>query len=118
MPKKSSNSVGVTFVDAHLIKRQLKKAAENLKQDLNVVKVLLFGSLVRGNYGPSSDADICILLKEDSRKILDRIPDFLDYFLEVDIGVDVFPYTLEEFARMEKSGNFFIREIIKTGMEL
>jgi len=75
----------------------------------DVLEVSLFGSLARGNYAPGSDADIYILLKEDSRRFMDRIPEFLKHFSGAGLPVEVFPYTLEEVAEMGDGG--FIKAI-------
>jgi len=40
--------------------------------------------------------DILIILKTDSRRFIDWILYYLDAFSELGIGVDVFPYTVDE----------------------
>ncbi|HDN80399.1 MAG TPA: nucleotidyltransferase domain-containing protein, partial [Chloroflexi bacterium] len=59
----------------------------------NVRRVLLFGSMARGTAGRRSDADVAIILKEDHRRPPDRIPEFLRYFIEAPMPVDVLVYT-------------------------
>lgn len=114
----SSNSVNVTYLDGEAVKEQLKLAVHQLRQNPNVVKVYLFGSFVRGDYVPGSDADIAIILKHDNRRIMDRIPEFLAFFAEVEVPVDVFPYTEKEFKRMTSTDNPFVQEILATGIQL
>ncbi|MDZ7311690.1 MAG: nucleotidyltransferase domain-containing protein [candidate division KSB1 bacterium] len=97
---------------------QLHHTAQRLKQHTNVDKVYLFGSFVRGDYRPGSDADIAIVLKQDHRRLIDRIPEYLDYFADVEVPIDVFPYTLAEVEQMKASNNPFWREIMVTGVEL
>jgi len=89
-----------------------------IKQDKNVQKIFLFGSFVRGDFLPSSDADICIILKKNNQRIIDRIPKYLDFFMEVNVPVDIFPYTLYEVEKMKKNNNSFIKEVFDTGLEL
>jgi len=72
----------------------------------DVLEVSLFGSLARGNHDASSDADIYILLRSDTRRFIDRIPEFVDHFSDVGVPVEVFPYTLHEMERMK--GRAFI----------
>ena len=106
------NGVKVRFLNRDEILPDLKSAARHLvASQRDVLEVSLFGSFVRGNYGPGSDADVFILLKRDRRKFIDRIPEFLGYFSRVEVPVEVFPYTVEEVARMEGTG--FIRAIQK-----
>ena len=111
-------SVRVKYLQGDKIISRIQKVATQLKQDPNIIKIYLFGSFVRKDYVPGSDADICIVLKEDRRRVIDRIPDFLEFFKDVGVPVDVFPYTLEEFEKMINIENPFVREILATGKEL
>jgi predicted nucleotidyltransferase len=75
-----------------------------------VRRVLLFGSYARGDHGLRSDADVLLVLSSSPHeRYFDRIPDFLDYFLDMSVPVDIFPYTEEEVDRMQKKGNPLIR---------
>lgn len=113
-----ADSVNVTYLDGEAILEQLRQASRRIRQNPNVVNVYLFGSFTRGDYVPGSDADIAIILKRDDRRIMDRIPEFLAFFDEVDVGVDVFPYTEAEFEHMKSADNPFIQEILSNGVEL
>jgi predicted nucleotidyltransferase len=110
--------VKISYLKGSEVLSQLRQAAQALKQNPNVVKIYLFGSFVRGDYRPGSDADISIILNNDNRHAIDRIPEFLDYFAEVKVPVDLFPYTLAEVEKMKASNNALWREILATGVEL
>jgi predicted nucleotidyltransferase len=111
------NGVKVRFLDRNeLLPRLVAVAQQLLESRAEVIEVSLFGSLARGNYAPGSDADIYILLREDTRKLTDRIPEFLDYFSKVGVPIEVFPYTLEEVEKMRKGG--FIKTIKREKMIL
>jgi len=98
---------------------QLQQAAAQLKQsNEQVVRVMLFGSLVQGNYGPRSDADVLIVLASDERRVMDRVPEYLAAFSNVSIGVDVFPLTEEEIQIAIKGENMFVKRILQEGVEL
>ena len=118
MHDRSSPSVSVEYLNKDVALSSLRKATESLKRDPNVVVVKLFGSLLRGDYVPGSDADILIVLQEDNRRLIDRIPEYLEFFKDVPLSVDVFPYTVDEIERMKKNENFFIKEFLDTGVEL
>jgi predicted nucleotidyltransferase len=110
--QESMNGVKVRFLNRDEILQNLTRLAKQLLSiRRDILEVSLFGSLARGNYAPGSDADILILLKEDSRKFMDRIPEFLDHFSGVGLPIEVFPYTIEEVSAMEKEG--FIKTIQK-----
>ena len=100
------NGVKVRFLNRNeILPRLLELANQLLASYPDILEISLFGSLARGNYAPGSDADIYILLREDSRRFVDRIPEFLDFFSSAGLPVEVFPYTLEEKTEM-KDGSF------------
>ena len=61
------------------------------KDDPGVLAVMLFGSRVRGEAGPESDFDVCLVLsaKPDSEVALARKR--LDYLEKADVDLAVFP---------------------------
>ena len=86
----------------------MERAQELLTIRPDVLEVSLFGSLARGKHAPGSDADLYVLLREDSRRFTDRIPELLDHFSEMGLTIEVFPYTLSEIETMQD------RSIIKS----
>jgi len=94
--EKSFGSVKTFWLDKDYIRHQLSTAADILKSDGNVLRIVLFGSFAQDRAVPGSDLDILIVLQSDSRRFIDRIPEYLDAFSEIGIGVDVFPYTVKE----------------------
>lgn len=94
-----------TFLVAEpLIAKLRDRAQEVLASKPAVLEVSLFGSLVKGNYCPGSDADLLVILQEDNRRFIDRISEFLLWFSGLGIPVEVFPYTVEEIERMKDAG--------------
>ena len=86
-------------------RQELERAVEAYAADLfrrhpEVVDVIWFGSWVTGQPSRRSDVDLCILLSHSSiGRIRDRIPIYLpDRF---PTGVDLFPYTREEFDALK-----------------
>ena len=119
MQTKSLNSVKIRFLDKETIVKNLKSLARKLKsENKNIEKIYLFGSLAGSDYSVRSDADIFIVLKEDKRRMIDRIPEFLEFFLDAHIPVDILPYTKEELKDMKKEGNLFIKRILKESVQL
>jgi len=82
--------------------QDLERWAHGLPDD--VLAVILFGSLARGDHNAFSDADVLIVLSRSEKPFLERIPDFLPR--GVGVPVDVFPYTAEELgqAAAERGG--------------
>jgi predicted nucleotidyltransferase len=86
----------VFWLDSGYVREQLENRVATLVSNQNIVKVILFGSFAKGRAIPGSDVDILIVLRSDSRRFMDRIPEYLDAFSGIGIGVDVFPYTVDE----------------------
>jgi len=120
MQKKSLNSVKVLSLNRDEVIYRLKKAIKNFAEKRSeILKAVLFGSLVKGDYTPYSDADILIIISNKAKiptRIRDRIP---DYFIEdTPIPIDVFPYKEKEIQRMISEGNFFIKAAVDNGQVL
>ena len=112
MPEKSSNFVKVVFADKKKVLRQLRDYAKELKQTSpEVEKVGFFGSYATDTFGPASDVDLLIVLRNSSKRFLDRIPDYLPENLSV--SCDVFPYTNEEIEKMKQESTPWIRHVLK-----
>ncbi len=112
MPGKSLNFVKVVFADKNKILRQLADYTIKVKQSRpEVEKVGLFGSYANDTFGPASDVDLLIILRQSSKRFLDRIPDYLPDNLSV--SCDVFPYTSEEIERITQEGTPWIRHVLK-----
>lgn len=79
--------------------------------DPNVLKIVLFGSLAEGRAVPGSDADILLILRNDPRRFMDRIPEWIER-LSIGFPVDAFPYTAAE------TGIPLVREALRHGMPL
>jgi len=117
MPKRSSNFVKVVFADKKKVLRQLKDYTRQLKKTSpEVEKVGLFGSYATDSFGPASDVDLLIVLRNSAKHFLDRIPDYLPENLSV--SCDVFPYTNEEIKRMKQENTPWIRHVLKEAVWL
>ena len=63
-----------------------------------IEKVIWFGSWINGVPTPGSDVDLCLILSKSSKRLRDRIPDYLPVGFPV--GMDLFPYTRKEFKAL------------------
>ena len=112
MRRDSSNFVKVFFADKDKVLRQLKDYAKSIKRtNPEVERVGYFGSYANDTYGPASDVDLLIVLRQSNKRFMDRIPDFLPDNLS--ICCDVFPYTREEIGRMKQDDNIWICHVLK-----
>lgn len=94
--QKSFGSVKTYWLDKDYICQQIRRAVDTLIADPNVVRIVLFGSFASGRAVPGSDVDILIILSIDSRRFIERIHAYIDVFSDLGIGVDVFPFTVDE----------------------
>jgi len=94
--ERSYGSVRTFWLDKEYINCQIARAVDTLRADQNIQTIVLFGSFAEDRAVPGSDVDILIITKTDSRRFIDRILYYLDAFSDLGIGVDVFPYTVDE----------------------
>lgn len=92
-----------------------KRARRLLDQRPEVLEIKLFGSLVTGQAGPGSDADILIVLSESEKPFIDRMPDYARFFSGIGVCCDVFPYTLAELAALRQQQSAFIDQAWRDG---
>ncbi len=76
----------------------------------------LFGSLARGDATPRSDADLLFVVDEDSRRPVDRAPDFLALLTGTGRPVDVIILTAAEWEA--RGGSRFHHEVTTRGLRL
>lgn len=96
------SSVVIRSIDRQAVARAVDDYLAWLRHEHpEVERVIWFGSWVRGLPSPGSDVDLCLILSESDRPMRDRIPDYLP--LGFPVGVDVFPYTRAEFARLPET---------------
>jgi predicted nucleotidyltransferase len=94
-------------------KEKLKKAIVCSYKKLNPVKIILFGSWCRGEEDKYSDVDI-IVIYETKKRFLDRLEE-LYLMWDIPIAFDILAYTPEEFDKMRKEKNPFIKIINREG---
>src|SRR2546428_4115805 len=104
MRKPSSLSVKITYFDKLGVRRALKRYVAALtSKHPEIIRIILFGSVARGDAVPGSDVDILIVLSSSEKAFLGRMLDYVpDHF---PVGAEVFPYTQAEFEKMLSEGN-------------
>jgi len=106
------------YENREIFLEEIEKSSKELgESNKNIVKIILFGSILTERFGVGSDLDILIILKSSEyNRFFDRIPEFLSFFNKrVSIPVDIFPYIEDEIIRMVKTENPFIKRILKEG---
>lgn len=117
MLKPSLPSVKVIFADRNQIMGALERLVHTwVHKYPEIVRIILFGSYVRGDYFPGSDVDVLIILTESNKRLLERIPAFYPSSFPCDI--DIFPYTHEEIDRLRNDPHGLVHRALSEGMQL
>jgi len=108
------STVSVTWFDEDAVWRAVEAHARALAARCpEIEEIRVFGSLVKGTAVPGSDVDLLIVLSASHVSFLDRISAYLPGAFPC--GVDVFPYTRAEIARMTSEGNTLIAAALSEG---
>ncbi|GBC84191.1 hypothetical protein HRbin11_00613 [bacterium HR11] len=93
------SSVVVRSADRARIAQAVQAYVARLRAEHpEVLRVIWFGSWVRGEATPGSDVDLCIIVARSDKPRWARAADFLPVGFPV--GIDLFVYTPEEFERL------------------
>ena len=117
MQKKSSSTA-----DVKLLKLNYDEVMEKLREyaERAIAKgartVILIGSLARGDYTAYSDADVVIVSDNVPERPIDRLAEFIDPTLPIDLEPRV--YTTREIIKMAEEGRRVVKEIISYGKVL
>jgi hypothetical protein len=98
------------------ILERLREYAESKAQAHGARAIVLIGSLAKGTYTGTSDADILVIANHLPTSVLDR---YL-LFSESGLPVDVEPraYTTKEYVGLVKRGDRFALESLEIGIPL
>lgn len=107
----------VRFIDLKEVLADLRGAvAEAKAAHPEIVRVLLFGSLVRGNWTADSDADLMVVVETD-------FPDFLTsrtpyQIFAKSIPIDSLVYSTGEFEKLRSDASTFLAQNLLNAIEL
>jgi len=118
-PTRSSASAGAIYLDREAALAALRRLAqEALGRDPRLTRVILFGSLARGDATPASDADIVVLMRQGEARRMDRVPRLLELMQESPLPLDLHPYTISEWEQALARGDPLARRAEREGIEL
>ena len=104
-------------VEKKVVRSFVKELRDNLGN--KIVRVVLFGSKARGDFGKESDIDIFVLVREKTFQIRDKVGDLTaDYLFDYDIPLSPVLYDLYEYQRNKELGSFFFENVEKEGILL
>jgi uncharacterized protein len=114
MHSRSSRSVKITYFPKERVREALAQYVPDIvSRRPEIKRIVLFGSVARGDAVPGSDVDLLLVLNSSSRPFLERISEYRpDRF---PVGVEIFAYTQEELDNMLGEGNWFLRRALSEG---
>ena len=115
MLERSTGSVTVIYLDREQVVEKTRAAVAALARErAEIERVVMFGSMARGDAVPGSDVDLLVALSESSVPFLDRS---VEYKPEgIPVGVDVFAYTEDEMEKMTRDGHMLLKQALSEGV--
>ena len=105
------------FVDREAILTLARETARRIgTEHPQVLRILLFGSFAREDYGTRSDLDLLVILKESEKSVPERIADLLKYAPAY--PTDIFPLTVAEVESRLEAGDPFLQRALREGILL
>ncbi len=97
--------------------KKIEKFKEGLKNDINIEKIIFFGSRASGKPHKDSDIDLIIVSGDfRGKKFRYRAIGFYNHW-NLDLPVDFLCYTPEEFNKLKKQISI-VKDAVETGIEI
>ena len=102
---------------ARELSEDLSWLVERIKDGYEPERILLFGSLARGDTHEWSDVDL-IIVKDTDASYGERVRELLPVLRGWPGGADIIVYSLLEYERARASNGRFLREAERDGLTL
>ena len=96
------------------IKTEIEAISEQIVDKYCPIKVILFGSAGRGDYGEVNDLDFLVIKEDVPLEGIDRMRE-LDRLIERNMAVDMLVYRPDEIDERIRLGDPFIKTILREG---
>lgn len=90
-----------------------RRYASTLRANFDYIRIILFGSYVKGNYNDDSDIDIAVVFKDYSN-LIDIQLELMRLRRKIDSRIEPHPFRESEF----ELSNPIVNEILKYGQEI
>jgi predicted nucleotidyltransferase len=97
--------------------KEIQSITTQLIEKYGPEKIILFGSVARGEYDQANDLDFLIIKQDVPFYGIDRMRE-LDELIERNIAADMLVYRPDEFEDRVRLGDPFIKTILKEGRVL
>lgn len=101
------------------IQNQINDIVAIIKDNINPIRILLFGSLISGSPDTESDIDLLIVAPSSDRPLERRLK-LRKLLLKYDrsIGLDLLVYTPDEYNILVNEPSSFVYSIVKQGLTI
>ena len=96
------------------IKTEIETITDQIVDKYRPIKIILFGSAVRGDYEEVNDLDFLIIKDDVPLTGIDRVRE-LDRLIDRNVAVDMLVYRTDEIDKRTELGDPFIRSILREG---
>lgn len=98
-------------------KEIMQRISKELSSDSCLLKIIAYGSRVRGDFRGDSDLDVLVIVDKKNREIKDKvIEEFYSHELETDISFSLIILSREELEFNRRLGSPFIKSVTSEGM--
>lgn len=99
------------------IEAEIKYITKQIIEKYKPEKIILFGSIARGDFGPDSDLDFLVIKKKTPRYRIDRMHQ-LRSLIDYSIATDFLIYRPDEFEKRLQMGDPFLKVVAEEGKVL
>jgi len=96
------------------IKTEIEAISGQIVDKYRPMKIILFGSAGRGDYGQVNDLDFLVIKEDVPLEGIDRMRE-LDRLIERNMAVDMLVYRPDEIDERIRLGDPFIKTILREG---
>ncbi|OIP89559.1 MAG: hypothetical protein AUK24_06220 [Syntrophaceae bacterium CG2_30_49_12] len=94
----------------------LQEISAALSSDKRIVKVIAYGSRVRGDFHGDSDLDLMVIVERKDSDLKEKILDLVyDYELSADLSISLSILSLGEVEINNKLGSPFMKNVLESG---
>ncbi|WP_018130142.1 nucleotidyltransferase family protein [Effusibacillus pohliae] len=98
----------------------IQRLYEKIKDELQVAKIILFGSKARGEAGPYSDVDLLVLTyKERSKEDREKLSDIAaDINIDYGVALSCLYYNIDDWQAGDSINPFLKDNVEREGVEV
>ena len=114
MVKKSGHA---KFVSRKVVVQKLNEIIDELKNEIPVDSIYLYGSYANGQPGPYSDVDVIVVSPAFGKDLIQETVFLMELFEKTGLMIEPRAYSRDEFLQ-SRPGTFLYNEVIQKGYRL